>query len=297
MKFKYWLTLIQKQMRKKLIFGIRDGDVSFFTSAIKYEEFTEKYVKDHSLITGIIFNQKGSPSLNIPLKYWYTNLNYRIKENSKICKLLKNLDEKTHFFPAIHGYDHNFLLKENKLLPELRQINSEKKLSNNLEIVERFFLETFKNPQKLFIPPSNTLSAACSKILFKRRYSLFNYPGIMRRSRSSIRGYNLLIQRILHKVFKRIDLQKPYMENSFSKCFNSIPLTSIKNQKHLIKLVNHCSDNGYPFLLSMHQWELECFKPYSATNFLTSFIEIVDFLEKNFELVKFNPDAEILEYV
>ena len=99
----------------------------------------KKYVKDHSLITGIIFNQKRSPSLNIPLEYWYTNLNYKIKENSEICKLLKNLDDKDSFFPAIHGYEHNFLIRENQFVPELRQRNAEKRLSNNLDIVEKFF--------------------------------------------------------------------------------------------------------------------------------------------------------------
>jgi len=281
-------------MKKKLIFAIRDDDVSFFTSPEKYEEFCSKYIKNHSLISGIILNQKGSPSLNIPTKYWYTELNYNIEKNSGICKLLSDLDNKNNFFPAIHGYEHNYLIKDNTFVPELRQKKASTKLNKNLDIGEKFFLKTFQNPQKLFIPPSNTISANCASILFKRNYTLFNYPGIFRRSRDSIKGYKVMIERIMNIVFKRIDLQKPYYENKFSKCFNAVPLTSLKSEKQLNKFTNYCSEKGYPLIISMHQWELDFFKPYSEIKFLEHFLEIIRFLELKFELVNFNPNAEII---
>ena len=129
-------------MKKKLIFAIRDDDVSFFTSNLKYEEFFTKYIKNHTLISGIILNQKGSPSLNIPTKYWYTKLNYQIENNREICNLLSDLDNKINFFPAIHGYEHNYLIQDNTFIPELRQKKADIKLNANIDISEKFFLKT-----------------------------------------------------------------------------------------------------------------------------------------------------------
>ena len=281
-------------MMKKLIFAIRDDDVSYFTKANEYSYFCEKFVKRFSLIPGIILSQKGCPSLNVPLQYWYTDLNYKIKDNLKICNLLKDLDKNKNFFPAIHGYDHNFIIKKNKLIPELRQENSFAKLNKNLDDAERFFKDNFKNPLKLFIPPSNTISSKCAELLFKRKYTLFNYPGIFRQSRKSITGYKILIQRLLNIFLKRIDLQKPYYETKYSKCFNSVPLTSISSKEKLKFIAEECFTKGYPFILSLHQWELNCYQPYSGKKFEELLLDTISYLEANYELLDFNPKATII---
>ena len=278
-------------MKKKLIFAIRDDDVSFFTKANEYNYFCEKIVKRFSLIAGIILSQKGCPSLNVPLQYWYTDLNYEIKENIKICNLLKDLDKRNNFFPAIHGYDHNFIIKKNRLIPELRQKNSSATLNKNLDDAEKFFRDNFKNPLRLFIPPSTTISSNCAELLFKRKYTLFNYPGVFRQSRKSFSGYKILIQRLLNIFLKRIDLQKPYCETKYSKCFNSVPLTTISSKKKLKFIADECSIKGYPFILSLHQWELSCYQPYSTKKFEELLLDTISYLDTNYELLDFNPEA------
>ncbi|MBO8204941.1 hypothetical protein [Prochlorococcus marinus] len=281
-------------MKEKLSFAIRDDDVSYFTKANEYNLFCEKFVKNFTLISGIILNQKGCPSLNIPLQYWYTGLNYNIKDNFEICDLLHELDKRNNFFPAVHGYEHNFIIENNNLIPELRLRNAIVKLSKNLDEAEKFFKETFSNPIKIFIPPSNTISSDCAELLFKRDYTLFNYPGIFRHSRRSSKGYRILIQRILNLMLKKIDLQKPYYETKYSKCFNSVPLTTILNQNKLNSIANECSTKGYPFILSLHQWELNCFQPYSQKTYSDLLLDTISFLELNYELVDFNPKGILM---
>lgn len=282
-------------MRKKLSFAIRDDDVSYFTKASEYNLFCEKFVKNFTLISGIILNQKGSPSLNIPLQYWYTDLNYNIKDNFEICDLLNELDKRNNFFPAVHGYEHNYIIKNNTFIPELRIRNAIQKLNKRLDEAEEFFKANFNNPIKLFIPPSNTLLHDYADLLFKRNYTLFNYPGIFRHSRKSPKGYWILIQRLFNLILKKIDLQKPYYETKYSKCFNSVTLTTLSNQKKLDLIANECSTKGYPFILSLHQWELNCFQPYSHKRYSDLLLDTISFLERNYELVDFNPNGNLMK--
>ena len=117
----------------------------------------------------------------------------------------------------------------------------------------------------------------------------------MRRSRNSLVGYKYMFKRIFNLLFNKIDLTKPYKENKFSQCFNSIPLTSIKNKEHLLKLTNNCSQNGYPFILSMHQWELKCFQPKSEIKYSELLKEIIMLLNSNYELINFHPKASSIK--
>ncbi|WP_413391277.1 hypothetical protein [Prochlorococcus marinus] len=287
-------------MKKKpnLIFALRDDDVSYFTSAINYQEFLDTYVKEHSLISGVITAQKGKPCMAIPQKYWNTNLNYPIKENHAILNLLSILETTGNFFPAIHGYEHSYDVFGNTWIPELQQKNAHLNLRINIEKAEELFLDLFRNPLKLFIPPSNSLSPKCASFLFSRSYTLFNYPGLKRNSRNTIKGTFYRILRAYSIKFNKRDLLKPYNENKDSICYNSVSLLGLDSQLKLQKIADYCSSNNYPFILALHNWELDHYKIGGIGTFGETLLDILNFLGENYQIVRFIPKAKsILEKI
>ena len=176
-------------------------------------------------------------------------------------------------------------------IPELRQKDCEFKLSKNIDQAEKFFLEQFKNPLKLYIPPGNTLSPKCANILINKNYTLFNYPGIYKRSRNSLIGYRISIERAFSVLIHKMDLYKPYKENKYSNCYNSIPLLAIDSRQQLDNITHECSRKGYPFIIALHNWELDLLQPKSTKRFGNKLIEIIEHLKNNFNLINFKPSA------
>tara|TARA_Y100001968_G_C19454442_1_gene771579 strand:- start:21083 stop:21919 length:837 start_codon:yes stop_codon:yes gene_type:complete len=260
----------------KTQFVIRDDDLCFFTN---HDELYKLYsdIWDHYPITfAAVPWQKGTFAGHIPLKYWHTNKSFPIGENKDLIEFLNLYKNKGNLDIVLHGINHTYNKVGLKFIPELVDYNDDFKSS--IAEAKTYLDKLFNTDINIFVPPSNTIRKDLAKILINGGWSLLNYPGLKRNTRSllSIEHQYMRIARLIHLLVHKVDMTSPLTWDDRWE-LGGHPLTP-STDIHLLKKAFLMSyERGDPFVLATHYWEHNCVIPTSVLS--TQYDLLLEFLE------------------
>ncbi len=258
------------------MFAIRDDDTSYWTQTEQLQKLYLDSIEKGLKVSLAVVPKSVETIERGNRKFLYQNNNcHYIYENKKLVEFLKYYIKKGQVEIMLHGYDHSYCVKigtENifldanlrKKVGTTKQLEfvpecihkSEALLEKQLQEGKQILEDTFETKVRVFVPPSNALSA--QTVLLVEKLGLNISGTITNKFNRKIDLYSLSVY--LKKAFWKItthDVSYPkVMKYKRHKELIGYSFTPSTNGKRFQKQYEYCKMHHYPFTLAIHYWEL-----------------------------------------
>jgi peptidoglycan/xylan/chitin deacetylase (PgdA/CDA1 family) len=243
--------------RGKLQLAIRDDDLCFFTT---WEELWQVYQPiwgrcpvSFSAIPFVSASPPFTDNVDSGHGRMPLGLNHRLVE------ILRSYVENGCAEINLHGYDHKYVIRSKRRIPECYW-KSREQLYREVKEGKSYLEYLFGRPVQVFVPPSNSIDAKTVLAVEAAgmHLSADMNLGIDRPpSLSYVRGYLLRWWFRLHN-----GLPYPYplrVGKHLELAYYS--LTRASNAEHLRRDLHRCYSWSAPYVLAVHYWELKQLEP------------------------------------
>jgi hypothetical protein len=250
---------------------IRDDDISYFTTPKELEKVWSKWYGKVDIIFAITPFMVEIKEYKVKdREFNYHQLGekeFDIGSNIELVNYLKDLLAKKHIQVGLHGYNHRYILEENKLIAEY-DIKDEKLLYDKSIKSKKYLEELLDTKIDTFIPPDNAVSGeaikALSKSGFKRVLRAFPIKDID--TKLSFNFIYFWVKRIIFKLKYNLVYSKNYfngyLTEEASYLYKGQSLDVLKRDYQVFKKYN------LPFTIATHYWELKDEMKENLDNFL-----------------------------
>lgn len=236
-----------------ILFAIRDDDTSFFTDPEELEAVYGPYWGEVPVSLAVVPFAVPSHKERLLKPGWRGTAPVPLEENNQLVAYLRNKIKAGEVEILLHGYSHEYRKINGRWVGEFGW-KSYERMRRETAQGKRYLEELLGCSVRVFVPPSNTISAHGVRAIADAGLDL---SGIMGRwgdrpvSVGYIRAY---IKRWAYRVFRGHPYPWPLAFGGHRELV-AYALTPRADEGKLMAALAHAVSVGAPFVIATHYWE------------------------------------------
>ena len=233
-----------------MIIAIRDDDTSFFTKPQELEAAYD-FITEGCVSLSVVPFAVPYHKHNKPYGDGYEYRKYDIADNPDLVEYLKRNIVENRYSVMLHGSTHEYREVDGVWKPEMIWKDSET-INREMSEGKKHLTGLLDTEIDVFVAPNNAVNQKAIDAMEKNG---LHYSGIIGKSRDRKIDAKY-IANYLHRTLYKIRYDIPYGGVYHYFGHNEMYAYPVKSEEYIRRIYNICKEQGLPFVVYTHYWEL-----------------------------------------